>query len=199
MGVNGSGKSTIFNIITGIISPDAGNIQFGNQSINLYTQQRRAKLGIRRSFQDACVFENLTVQNNVEISISTELPHANKQKLEHYIDRALDSFHISDIAHTIAGDISFGQRKLLSLAIAMAVPSKLLLLDEPAAGLQPQYHDSIAKLIKQHGGLKLVIDHNIDFLRSLNGQAHFMSGGQIIQSGEIDSVLSKQEVRDEYL
>lgn len=207
MGANGSGKTTLFNIINGFIKSDAGVILLKNSDITSSKPHEIANYGISRTFQDMRLIPSLTVYENILLAIK----HKDSEKLynsflplthsiyKDKIEKILTTTHLEDVKHSKAEYISYGQQKLLNLAVAMANDFDVLLLDEPIAGIQPEYRKEILTLIKNFHKTVIVIEHNPDFINELTDNVLFLDDGNIIATGTYEQIASNKRVQEAYL
>lgn len=215
MGSNGAGKTTLFNLITGFIRPQNGEICFGKKNL---TQQRPFninRLGISRTFQDLRLITKLSVKENIILSMKENptdnvlnalLPqsiHRNTNKvLELKADEISKHFFLDEVLHSLAGEISYGQQKLLTLACCVANGATLLLLDEPVAGIQPEYRNKIVTLIQQlkkQGKTIFLIEHNTDFISEVADEIFFLHGGKISAFESVEELRKNQQVVTAYI
>lgn len=196
MGVNGSGKTTLFNLITGHAEPSRGSIKLDDTILDDLPPYKRARL-IARSFQNCNVLDNFSVEENIQLAIRNGYSTAAAQKKK--LDNTVELFELKNLRNIRANQLSFGQRKLLSNALAFARPASLYLFDEPTAGLQPRYIDMLVGIFSSIEKIVLIIEHNLDFLRKLNCNAHFLSQGKIIESGSIDEITRSPHVKQVYI
>jgi len=207
MGANGSGKSTLFNIISGFIKPNSGKILLNNNNITDLKPYEIANLGISRTFQDMRLIPSLTVYENILLAIKNK----DSEKLynsflpskilvyEEKIEKILITTHLVDVKDSKAEFISYGQQKLLNLAVVIANDFDVLLLDEPIAGVQPQYREEILELIKNLGKTVIIIEHNPEFIEKLTDNILFLEGGDIIATGNYKKISSNKRVQEAYL
>ena len=196
MGVNGSGKTTLFNLITGHTELSKGSIRLDDIVLDDLPPHKRARL-IARSFQNCNVLDNFSVEENIQLAIRNSCPMAAAQKKK--LDNTVELFELKKLRNVRANQLSFGQRKLLSNALVFARPASLYLFDEPTAGLQPRYIDMLVDIFSSIEKIVLIIEHNLDFLRKLNCNAHFLSQGKIIESGSIDEITRSPHVKQVYI
>ena len=214
IGSNGAGKTTLFNLITGFIKPQSGEIFFEKKNI-IHTQPYKTNLlGISRTFQDLRIITKLTVKENIILSMKENptdnvlnalLPqsiHRNANKmLEQKADEIIQQFFLDEVLNAAGSEISYGQQKLLTLACCVANGASLLLLDEPVAGIQPEYRNKIAKLIKQlkeQGKTILLIEHNTDFITDVADQIFFLHEGKISNFANIQTLKADPLVMEAY-
>ena len=207
MGANGSGKTTLFNLISGFLPSDGGEILFKNHAIQNLKPQQISNFGLSRTFQDMRLIPSLTVYDNILLALKNKqsekilqalFPNKSEQ-YEEEITEIMVKTHLSKIRDSKAQDISYGQQKLLNLAVAMANDFDLLLLDEPVAGVQPEYREEILTLIKGFDKTVIVIEHNPEFIECLTDNILFLEGGNIIAEGDYATIKSNLQVQKAYL
>jgi len=207
MGANGSGKTTLFNILSGFTKSDNGKIIFKNNSIEQMKSHEIANQGISRTFQDMRLIPSLSVYDNIllalknkkseKLSISFLSPKISQYDKK--IKSILKQTHLIKVQSSKAEHISYGQQKLLNLAVAMANDFDLLLLDEPVAGVQPEYRTEILQLIKSFDKTVIVIEHNPEFIENLTDDIIFLDNGHIIAEGNYSVIKSNKQVQEAYL
>ncbi|MBI5325611.1 MAG: ATP-binding cassette domain-containing protein [Ignavibacteriae bacterium] len=195
LGPNGAGKTSLFNIISGFIKPDQGRISFNNINLLKLSPSEIAKCGITRTFQDLRIIKELTVKENIVLSFKNN-PEENifraiipkfinrnfDKKFEIKAKKILEQVNLSDVENKLAGKISYGQQKLLTLGCAIANEPELILLDEPVAGINIIFQEQIKKIVdslKQAGMSILLIDHNAEFIDSVSDEILFLNEGNI--------------------
>jgi len=207
MGANGSGKTTLFNLISGFLESNSGQILFRNQAIENLKPHQISNLGLSRTFQDMRLIPSLSVYDNLLLALKNKdserllqafLPKK-KRAYREEIDEILAKTHLEKVQNSKAEDISYGQQKLLNLAVAMANDFELLLLDEPVAGVQPEYREDILELIKSFNKTVIVIEHNPDFIDRLTDNILFLESGNIIAEGNYASIKANKQVQEAYL
>lgn len=209
IGPNGSGKTTLFNSIVGYHPIDSGSILFEGKDISTLRVPEIARLGLLRTFQQTRVYGKMTCVENMRISV----PHA------HEGFKIMFSRHIPEVAeraeellefvglyskrHLMAGDLSFGQQKLLEFAMALMNEPKLLLLDEPTAGINPTLIngliDRLQKANEALGITLLVIEHNMRVIMNLAEHIYCLAHGEMLADGVPDELQNDQRVIDAYL
>jgi branched-chain amino acid transport system ATP-binding protein len=207
MGANGSGKTTLYNLISGFLPVDSGQLLFNGVDMSQYSPHQRANLGVSRTFQDMRLVPSLSVYENILLAIkqkpSEKIYHAflpTKETLYgEKVEAILEQSHLKQVQYHKASDISYGQQKLLNLAVAMANEFELLLLDEPVAGVQPEFREEILKLIQSFNKTVIVIEHNPMFLEKLTDTILFLDGGKIIVEGDYQTIKSNKQVQEAYL
>jgi ABC-type branched-subunit amino acid transport system ATPase component len=207
IGPNGSGKTTVFNLITGFIPSDSGDVRFKSQSIARLGPDRIYALGVGRTFQLARIFPRLTTLENMLVPVRRRglralLSHG---QWGHEKERAMDMLRFMDIDHvagTLGGALSYGQRKLLELAAVMMARPELVLLDEPAGGVNPALLERIGghlRHLNQQGVTFLIVEHNMGFVMNLCHEVVVLHQGRPIASGKPKDVREDPAVLDAYL
>ncbi|OGP72600.1 MAG: hypothetical protein A2V86_04105 [Deltaproteobacteria bacterium RBG_16_49_23] len=207
IGTNGAGKTTLVNLISGYIKPDSGRIQFLDKDITYAPPYVRIKLGVGRSFQLIQLFSNSTVLDNVRIALFSKygmirrglLPADRYSSVTDEAIKILDSFSMSDKKNLTPKGLSEGDLKILDIAIAFALKSKLLLLDEPTSGVATndkfKVMDSIVKAIKKEGISTLIIEHDMDIVSGYSDRVIVMHEGKVIAEGKPNEVMENKEVK----
>lgn len=199
IGPNGAGKSTFLNMVCGTLKPTAGNVIFAGKDITRLTLNVIAHLGIARKFQVPSVFERLSVRDNLEVA------RGGMKKSRHQgampVNEILDLMGLTDIASTRAGDIAHGQKQWLEIGMAMAINPRLLLLDEPTAGMTVEESLRTAELLKQAQSqfATIAIEHDMRFVRALECNTAVLHQGRLIAEGTFAEVEQNPMVRDVYL
>ena len=208
IGPNGSGKSTLFNVISKLIEIDKGNMLINNKKIVDLKDFEVANNGISRTFQDVRLFSNLTIQDHIEIALSTKDESllmsffTRKEKRNKEVKEILNLVYLNKSLDTYATDLSYGQRKLLDLAVAIAKPHEILLLDEPVAGVNPKLRREIKKIIRElnkKGATILLIEHDMNFVMDLVDYIFVMDAGNVIAEGKPRQIQNNKKVLDAYL
>ena len=209
IGPNGSGKTTLFNSVVGTHPIDQGSIKFDNTEISQLPVPVVAKLGLLRTFQQTGIYGKLNCVQNMLIShksekdnvltIFTKIPEELNEKAE----RLLKFVGLYQKRKLRAGDLSFGQQKLLELAMALMNEPKVLLLDEPTAGINPTLIngiiDRLIKINKEYGITLLVIEHNMRVIMSLAQKIFCLAHGQMLADGTPEQIKNDKRVIDAYL
>jgi neutral amino acid transport system ATP-binding protein len=207
IGPNGSGKTTVFNVVTGFISRDSGDVRFNGRSIAGLGPDRIYGLGIARTFQLARIFPRLTALENMLVPVRRAgirglFSHGQRREEQ---ARAMDMLAFMDISHVaglLGGSLSYGQRKLLELAAVMMAQPQLVLLDEPAGGINPALLERIATHIRrlnEQGVAFLLVEHNMPFVMGLCQSVVVLHRGGVIAGGTPAEVRSNPAVLDAYL
>jgi ABC-type branched-subunit amino acid transport system ATPase component len=215
VGPNGSGKTTLFNVITGFIRADAGNVSFGGRSIAGMSPDAVARLGICRTFQSSRCPERMTVMENMLLAPHGQSgerlrdlafrPRRVRAEQRASIERArsiLATLNLAAKEDEYAGSLSGGQKKLLALGQALMADPRLILLDEPVAGVHPVLAGEIAgaiRRLKHEGRNFLIVEHNMSFIRRTCDRISVLDAGRVIAEGEPEAVLSRDDVLSAYL
>jgi neutral amino acid transport system ATP-binding protein len=208
IGPNGSGKTTLFNVITGYERVDRGNIRFMGQDITRATPDRVFSLGIGRTFQLTRIFPRLTVLENMHISAKRERLKAlfSSWSSTHEQALALELLAFVNLLRhkdTPAGNLSYGQKKLLEFALILVAQPRVILLDEPAGGVNPTMINElvghIRTLNEEQGVTFLVVEHNMEFVMGLCHTVNVMHRGTKIAEGSPDEMRKNPAVLEAYL
>ena len=209
IGPNGSGKTTLFNSIVGYHPIDAGSIRFEGREITKLRVPQIARLGLIRTFQQTRVFTKMKCMQNMAISDREgesgilHLMAKVKPEVDERAEALLDFCGLYSKRHLMAGDLSFGQQKLLEFAMALMIEPKMLLLDEPTAGINPTLINGLIDRLKRAnqdlGITLLVIEHNMRVIMNLAGHIHCLAHGKLLASGPPEAIRDDQRVIDAYL
>ena len=207
IGPNGSGKTTLFNVITGYEKLDQGEIKFDGQPITNAPPDKIFRLGIGRTFQLTRIFPRLTVMENMHIAVQRQgaIALLSRWSSSHEQKRALDLLDfvgISRLKNLPAANLSYGQKKLLEFAYILIAEPRIILLDEPAGGINPTMINQLADRIKtlnQRGVTFLVVEHNMEFVMGLCNVIMVMHRGSKIAEGTPEQVRQNPAVLDAYL
>ena len=187
IGPNGSGKTTLFNSMLGQITPDTGKIELNGQDVTQLGPLELNRRGVGRTFQTLQVFGKMTVRDNLSAKA----------------DALIDQFHIRHVADKKAGELSYGQQKLVDIAMAFMSEPDLVLLDEPCAGVNPSLVGGISTLLKDlnktRKGSFVVIEHNMDFVMDLCHRIMVMVEGKVMAIGTPEEIRANKQVLDAYL
>ena len=216
IGPNGAGKTTIFNLLTGVYKPTDGDISLNEISINKKNTPQIVALGVARTSQNIRLFKKLSVLDNVKMALNNSmnyntfeaifrLPRFWKEEKE-ITDRALDLldiFDMAEMANIISGNLSYGQQRKLEIARALATNPKLLLLDEPAAGMNPnetkELMNTISFIRNKFKIAILLIEHDMDLVMGICERLYVLNFGKVIASGLPDEIQNNKEVIAAYL
>jgi len=209
IGPNGAGKTTFFNMLTGLLRADAGQIAFDGRDISQLPVHRRIRLGLGRSFQILSVFRNLTTFENVRVAVQARSPHQNDLWRDAYAIQDINArtwsllaaVGLEDRAAEACANLSHGERRLLEIAIALATDAKLLLLDEPLAGLAEADREVVGALIRQLASTHavLLIEHDIDRVLALSDRITVLHQGRVIADGKPAEVANNPDVITAYM
>jgi branched-chain amino acid transport system ATP-binding protein len=197
IGPNGAGKTTLFNLISGSYKPTAGRILFRGERIDMLPPHAIAKKGIGRTYQISRPFADMTVRENLVVS-NYGLPRRERNRR---IDEIFDLLNLGHQSETLGKNLSGGQQKLLGIARVLMLDPDLILLDEPAAGVNPQLVDRIANLIEETKDERtfLLVEHDITLVSRLCDRVIVLNEGQIIADGPIEAIRENPEVKQAYL
>jgi len=210
IGPNGSGKTTMFNSVLGQIEPDAGRIELKGQDITGLSPQQLNQRGVGRTFQTLQVFGKMSVRDNLLVaaqehqgSMWSRMFAPGDSGLGAKADALIDQFRIRHVADKKAGELSYGQQKLVDIAMAFMSEPDLVLLDEPCAGVNPSLVSGISALLKElnktRKGSFVVIEHNMDFVMDLCHRILVMVEGRVLAVGTPAEIRGNQQVLDAYL
>jgi lipopolysaccharide export system ATP-binding protein len=203
LGPNGAGKTTTFYITTGLVKPNEGNVYLDDQNITSLQLNQRAKLGIGYLTQQASIFRNLTVKENIQLVLEQTNFSARFRKMR--LDQLIAEFRLEKVVDTKGSQVSGGERRRTELARALAVGKqgpKFLLLDEPFAGVDPIAVSEIQKIIadlKNKDMGILITDHNVRETLAITSRSYIMREGQILASGTAEELYNNPLVRQYYL
>jgi branched-chain amino acid transport system ATP-binding protein len=210
IGPNGSGKSTLFNCVLGQLRPTAGEVRVDGQTTTGMRASDVNKLGVSRTFQLLQIFARLTVRDNLILagqehqgSMASRLFGRSDAGLGEAADRLIDFFDLSHLAAEPAGALSYGQQKLLDAAMAFMAGPRLVLLDEPAGGVNLTMLTNLRERLKayhaEHGATFVVIEHQMEFVMALCTRVLVLAEGRIIAEGDPQSIRSDPIVIEAYL
>jgi sulfate-transporting ATPase len=211
IGPNGAGKTTLIDAITGFNDPSSGSVSVGDVDVTSLSARRRATAGLARSFQSLELFDDLTVVENLAVACEapkhwqywTDLVRPKPVRLTAAALDAMHQLELADVADRKPAEISFGRRKEVAIARAIASAPSVLLLDEPAAGLDDHEAAELAELIRrlahERGIAVLLVEHKIDMIMSVSDRVSVLVGGSLLTSGSPDEVRSDPAVLDAYL
>ncbi len=214
VGPNGAGKTTVFNLLTGFIQPEAGSVRLNGVELVGRTPDYVARRGMVRTFQDVRLFQRLSCLENVQMAVQNQpgerlfalffqprrVAAAERQTTERAME-ALRFVGMQEFAHVPAGAVSYGQAKLVSLARVLASDADVLLLDEPASGIDTQWVDTMLALIeslREQGRTICIVEHNLHVVGRLADHTYFMELGRISVEGTIDELTSSERLAEAY-
>ena len=201
LGPNGAGKTTCFYMILGLVDADAGDIQLDNQSLMRLPMHRRARAGIGYLPQEASVFRQLTVKDNLLAILETRR-ELTRDARENLAEALLEEFSINHLADSLGQALSGGERRRVEIARALATEPRVILLDEPFAGVDPISISDIKSIIthlKERNIGVLITDHNVRETLDICERAYIVGEGHVIASGTPTEVLANDRVRNTYL
>ena len=209
IGPNGAGKTTMMDIITGKTRPDTGDVYFDGGKVDLtrLDETQIAELGIGRKFQKPTVFESQTIEDNLLLALNVD--HSVKGTLfwreskpeTEAIERVLETIRLKDSRNRLAGSLSHGQKQWLEIGMLLAQDPKLLLVDEPVAGMTDVETHQTAELLKEINKEKtvMVVEHDMTFVRELGVKVTCLHEGTVLAEGTIDQVSANERVIEVYL
>ncbi len=214
IGPNGAGKTSLFNLVTGFVPADAGEIRLSGERIDGLRPELRARHGVARTWQNARPFGSLTVLDNlligardypaeslVTLAFQPGRVRAARAAAAEKARSVLARLKIDHKADSPASDLSFGQQKLVAVGRALMNGGSCLLLDEPMAGVAGHIYDTIAEVIRAEaaGGMAIcLVEHNVGFVRDLCPRGIFMFGGRILADGPVDTLIADRRLTDLY-
>ena len=215
IGPNGAGKTTVFNLITGFLPPSAGQISYSGRVINKFKPHRIAALGVARTFQNVRLFPQMTVLENVMVGrhlrskagmlVSAALPPAWRPEEKRVQQEAMDHLEfvgLADHADAMAGNLPLGSQRMLEIARALAVEPRLILLDEPAAGLNSRETIAMGELIekiRQQRITVVLVEHDMELVMEVSDRVIVINFGRLIGDGTPESVQENPDVIAAYL
>ena len=215
IGPNGAGKTTIFNIITGFYHGDSGTVELSGQIINDVSPEKRIDLGMARTFQNVRLFQQMTVlenvlvghRNHITYSVFDSLLHTKKWKegekrAKEECCELLERIGLLKEKDYICANLPYGKQKKLEIARALASRPKLILLDEPAAGLNPQETNELSEFIRSLPSKELavlLIEHDMSMVMSISDYVYVVNQGELLAEGLPEDVKKNQDVIDAYI
>ena len=209
IGPNGAGKTTFMDIVTGKTKPDEGHVIWGGKNISLLgmSESEIAMEGIGRKFQKPTVFEAQTVRQNLAMALKTPrgplavLLHKKTKPNAVRIEAVAEQIGLSDSLTLVAGELSHGQKQWLEIGMLLAQEPRLMLVDEPAAGMTPEEREKTTDILKEAAKTRavVVVEHDMEFVRRLDCKVTVLHEGSVLAEGSLDHVTSNQTVIDVYL
>ena len=211
IGSNGAGKTTLFNLLSGGLAPSAGTVKLSGKDVTGMPPEKLVRRGLVRTFQITSVFPGLTVWENLALAIRSEKGRnfsLNRRKmadseLSAQVDRNLSAVGLEGRAGVLAGSLSHGERRALELGIGLGLDPRIMLLDEPMAGVSAHDRDTLKQLILQMRdttGLTVVlVEHDVEMVLDISDRITVMHQGGVIADGDPDAVRKDESVRSSYL
>jgi len=209
IGPNGAGKTTLIGQITGELAPDAGEIRFAGRDITALATASRARMGLARSFQITSIFPSFTAEGNVALAVQATEKHSFRfwrpaetiERLHRPARQLLRQLGIVERADTIAAGMAHGEHRQLEIAMALATQPRMLLLDEPMAGLGLEESQAMLTLLGRLKGQYsiLLIEHDMDVVFTLADRISVLVNGRVIASGDAEAIRNDPQVRVAYL
>ncbi|WP_347312042.1 ABC transporter ATP-binding protein [Defluviimonas sp. SAOS-178_SWC] len=199
IGPNGAGKSTLFKLLMGTIRPTKGQIFFNGEDVTRLPPHERARRGLGIKFQNMQVYSDLTVFQNLFIPLRRHHAPATMPAL---VAEILDRIHLSGLANEVVHNLSHGQQQWLSIGMSIALEPRVLLLDEPAAGMGREETHSTTEIIKSlnaDGMTIIVIEHDMEFIRNLGSRTSVLHLGALFAQGRYEEIETNDDVRKIYL
>jgi branched-chain amino acid transport system ATP-binding protein len=209
IGPNGAGKTTLIGQLTGLLAPDAGTISFNGEDLTALTMSARVAKGLCRSFQIASVFSNLSAEQNVALPLQIRSGHsfrfwraaADERSLIDPARALLDKVGLRGRGHIPCAELAYGEKRQLEIAMALACQPRMLILDEPLAGLGPEESKEMVALLRSLKGscAMLLVEHDIEAVFSLADRISVLVQGEIIMTGDAEAVRQSEDVQLAYL
>jgi branched-chain amino acid transport system ATP-binding protein len=209
IGPNGAGKTTCFNLLTKALQPTAGSVQFDGEDITGLRMAEVAKRGLVRSFQISAIFPHLTALENVRVALQSRYGQALKfwrslravEPLNVQAERLLEQVGLGASVHVTASDLSYGKKRALEIATTLALEPKMMLLDEPTAGMGHEDIEPITELIRESakGRTVLIVEHNLSVVSALCDRITVLQHGEVIADGAYAQVSSDPKVVEAYM
>ncbi|MBK8444780.1 MAG: LPS export ABC transporter ATP-binding protein [Sphingobacteriales bacterium] len=200
LGPNGAGKTTSFYMIVGLIKPDTGNVYLDDKNITTLPMYKRAQLGVGYLPQEASIFRQLSVQDN--ISAILEMTDLSKKEQKQKLEELLEEFSLTHVRKSMGNVLSGGERRRTEIARALAVNPKFILLDEPFAGVDPIAVEDIQSIVEKlrykNIGI-LITDHNVNETLSITDRAYLLFEGNLLKAGTAEELAQDEQVRRLYL
>ena len=200
LGPNGAGKTTTFYMTTGLVKPNAGKIFLNDLDISNYPVYRRAQIGIGYLAQEASVFRDMSVENNIKAVL--EMTNFSKEYQKEKLESLIEEFHLTKVRKSLGSQLSGGERRRCEIARCLAIEPKFIMLDEPFAGVDPiaveDIQNIVAKLKDKNIGI-LITDHNVHETLSITDRAYMLFEGKIMFWGSAEELAENPIVREKYL
>jgi lipopolysaccharide export system ATP-binding protein len=200
LGPNGAGKTTSFNMVVGLVQPDAGKVRLGERDLTRFPMHRRARLGVGYLPQEASIFRKLTVRQNFTAVL--EALGVGRAEREQRADALLSEFHLEKVASSLGEQLSGGERRRAEVARSLLSSPKFVLFDEPFAGVDPIAVAELQRLIahlRDRGIGVLLTDHNVREALGICDRAYILAAGQILEAGTPAEIARSERARTAYL
>ena len=214
IGPNGAGKTSLFNLISGVVHPDAGRISLQGEPIDRMPLYRRARAGIARTWQNMLLFTSMSVMENLLIAprdypgesvLRVAFGRTEIRRTEAALrargQAILERMELAQAADAMVTDLPFGHQKLVGLARTLMNDGALLLLDEPMAGVEGAAYETMQRIVREEaaaGRAVCVVEHNVSFIKDLCTRAVFMAQGRILQTGSVNELLASKVLTELY-
>lgn len=209
IGPNGAGKTTVFNLLTKFLQPSAGTISLLGTDITNTAPDKVARMGLVRSFQISAVFPHLTVLDNVRVALQRPnnlatqfwLPMSSLDRLNRRAEELLAAVGLADARNTVAADLSYGRKRVLEIATTLALDPKVLLLDEPMAGMGQEDIGTVSSIIRNVAKERavLMVEHNLSVVADICHHVTVLQRGEILAEGDYATVSQDPRVRTAYM
>ncbi|MBB6180612.1 ABC transporter ATP-binding protein [Pseudorhizobium flavum] len=209
IGPNGAGKTTVFNLLTKFLQPSAGTINLLGTDITNTAPDKVARMGLVRSFQISAVFPHLTVLDNVRVALQRPnnlatqfwLPMSSLDRLNQRAEELLAAVGLADARNTVAADLSYGRKRVLEIATTLALDPKVLLLDEPMAGMGQEDISTVSGIIRNVAKERavLMVEHNLSVVADICHHVTVLQRGEILAEGDYATVSQDPRVRTAYM
>ena len=210
IGPNGAGKTTLFNLITGKLKVDSGEVKLEDENITNLSTRNIVQKGISRAFQISNIFPSLTVKESLMSSLMSKNNNSEKlfnpfysKVLEDEAEELLEILEMKNLSNTICSNISHGDQKVLDIGLALSLDPKILMLDEPTAGMGPEERWKMVETIERLWKLKnltlIFIEHDMDIVFKISQKIHVLRYGSLIASGSPKEIKNNEEVINAYL
>lgn len=198
IGPNGAGKSTFFKLLTGQIAPTSGKIIFDGEDVTGLSSFEMARRGIGIKNQKPDVFDGLSARENIWLAAQFD---ADKSEADRRVDRVIERLRLGEFVHRLVGELAHGQRQWVEIGMVMARNPRLILLDEPSAGMDQEERIRTAELLKELNSSTtiVVVEHDMQFIKRIADVVTVFHRGKILREAHVDMVLKDPEVRNVYL
>ncbi len=209
IGPNGAGKTTLINVITGKLGASGGEVFYRGQPITNYSVHKRVRMGICRTFQINSIFMGLTVYENIRIATQLHLGGSGRvfarrtslKKVNQEAESIVDRLNLNEVAYQSVENLAYGDQRLVEVGIALACDPKVLLLDEPTAGMSPKETRHIARLIQELAKevAVVLVEHDVELVMTISDRLTVLHQGGIIAEGPPQEISNNCDVKDAYL